>query len=323
MAWIPYLLLGFGLLAGAVFTGSLYLIWWNHYSERSQRVEKRLEILAEFSKKDRPAKLKERRLSQWFWLHQQLQIWPRAAQIDHFLLRSGLSLTVSDVLLLTLVGGLLPWWLLFFFDIGLLSQIFGVALGGYVPWLILRVMTSKRQKNLEEQLPDVLDFIARAMLAGHAFNSALQMAAIESPQPIAGEFQQTFNQVNIGMPIQQAMSGLAERIDCADMRYFAVSVVINREVGGDLAGLLTGLAALIRERLKLRLLVKSLTAEARASTWVIGLLPFLIGATLLLLNPSYLDPLLSDPMGRKMLIYGFLMMVVGLVMMSRLSRVRA
>ncbi len=323
MNWIPILLLLVGGAALAGIVWSLFTLWQEHYSERSQRVEKRLETLTEFARRDKTITLQGRVLSQWSWLDARLREWPRAATIDHELLRSGTHYTVSDLLVAMLAGGtlflLVMWWL----QAGFLWTIFAVLLGGSLPWLSLRALVARRQAKMEAQLPDVLDFIARAMQAGHAFNGALQMAAGEAQEPIASEFQRTFNEVNMGMPIQQAMNSLAERIDCADMRYFAVSVVINREVGGDLSGLLKGVAALIRERLKLKLTIRALTGEARASAWVLGLLPFIVAGLIAVTNPEYVKPLIAEPTGRKMLVYGLLLMGVGMLWMKQLSKVRA
>jgi len=323
MDWIPIVLLivGAGAVGGVVW--SLYQLWQERYSDRSQRVEKRLETLTAFAKRDKPATLQERPLSQWPWLNTQLMRWSPSQRLDHWLIRSGLKYTVSDLLLTMLAGGVFMLLLMIWLGGGMLWSLLAVALGSSAPLLLLKMQITRRQALLETQLPDVLDFIARAMQAGHAFNGALQMAASEAPQPIATEFLRTFNEVNVGMPIQQAMSGLAERIDCADMRYFAVSVVINREIGGDLSGLLKGVSALIRERLKLKLTVRSLTAEARASAWVLGLLPFVLGGLLLMLNHGYLDPLLNDPAGRRVLRDGLLLMAFGILWMKQLSKVRA
>lgn len=323
MNWIPIILLVVGGVSAAGIAWSLYTLWQERYSERSQRFAKRLESMTELARHDKPATLQERVLSQWPWLDDRLRMWPHAESLDHELSRSGLSYTVSNLLAAILVCGTLMLLLMVVLGAGFIWTLLGVGLGGLMPLLILRMFVARRQAKMEEQLPDVLDFIARAMQAGHAFNSALQMAASEAQPPIATEFQRTFSEVNVGMPIQQAMNSLAERIDCADMRYFAVSVVINREVGGDLSGLLKGVATLIRERLKLRLSIRALTAEARASAWVLGLLPFFLGGALFLLSPDYLDPLLYDPTGRKMLVYGLMLMAFGILWMKQLSKVRA
>ena len=323
MSWIPVILMVVGGLAIAGIAWSLFTLWQEKYSDRSQRFAKRLESLTEFAHRDKPATLQERVLSQWPWLDDRLRQWPRAVALDQQLLRSGLPYLVSDLLLAMTFCGALLWGLMLWLDSGFLWSLAALLLGGSVPLLVVQMLITRRQAKLEEQLPDVLDFIARAMQAGHAFNGALQMAAGEAPEPIASEFKRTFNEVNVGMPIQQAMNSLADRIDCADMRYFAVSVVINREVGGDLSGLLKGVAALIRERLKLRLSIRSLTAEARASAWVLGLLPFALGGFLTVLKPDYMDPLLSDTSGRRMLVYGLILMAFGILWMKQLSKVRA
>lgn len=323
MDWIPIALLVVGAASATGVVWSLFVIWQEHYSQRSQRFEKRIETLTEFAQRDKPSTLKARHLSQWPWLDEKLETWSAAAKIDRLLLRSGTPFSVSDLLLSSLVCGILGWIAMLFLNSGVTGALLAAVVTGYIPWLVLNFLIARRQARLESQLPDVLDFIARSMQAGHAFNSALQMAAAESSQPIAAEFQQAFNEVNVGLPVQQAMSGLAERIDCADMRYFAVSVVINREIGGDLSGLLKGVAVLIRERLKLRLSIKSLTAEARASAWLLGLLPFLLAGLLLMVDPHYLDPLLNVPGGRRMLAYGFLLLFLGALWMNRLTKVRA
>ena len=323
MDWIPIALLVVGAASATGVAWSLYVLWQERYSQRSQRFEKRIETLTEFAQRDKPATLKARHLSQWPWLEEKLETWPPAAKIDRLLLRSGTPYTVSDLLLTSLACGTIGLIAMRVLSSGAAVALLAAGVTGYLPWLVLNFLIARRQPRLEAQLPDVLDFIARSMQAGHAFNSALQMAAAESPQPIAAEFQQAFNEVNVGMPVQQAMSGLAERIDCADMRYFAVSVVINREIGGDLSGLLKGVAVLIRERLKLRLSIKSLTAEARASAWLLGLLPFLLAGLLLMVDPHYLDPLLNEPGGRRTLAYGLLLMLLGALWMNRLTKVRA
>lgn len=323
MDLIPIILIVVGSAALIGVGWSLYSIWQERYSERSQRVEKRLENLAEFAKREKPITLKHRALSQWSWLDTKLQEWPRAISLDQELMRSGFSYTVSDLFIaIGLCAGFL-WLIMTMANAGFIWTLFGLLFGASLPLLALRTVTARRQSKLEAQLPDVLDFIARAMQAGHAFNSALQMAASEAPEPIASEFKCTFNEVNVGMPMQQAMSDLAERIDCADMRYFAVSVVINREVGGDLSGLLKGVSSIIRERLKLKMTIKALTAEARMSAWILGLLPFILGGVLFLVSPGYLAPLFHDPTGRKMLVYGLILMGFGFLWMKWLSKVKA
>lgn len=322
MDFVSAALLFVGGVAISCIVWSLYMLWRVFFSVQSKRFNQRLEALTEFSQRDRSTLLKEHLLSEWPWLDDKLKLWPPALRIDSFLKRSGTPFTVSDTLVASLMAGVITFVLTCILSSSVLAALIGLVMGGSIPWLILRMVTHRRQAILEAQLPDVLDFIARSMQAGHAFNGALQMAASESPEPIASEFLRTFNQINVGGAVQDAMASLADRIDCTDMRYFAVSVVINREVGGDLAELLRNVAGLIRERLRLRLRIRVLTSEARASAWVLGVLPFVLAGILFSLDPDYLSPLWTDASGRKMLAYTLFLMVIGIFWMNRLSKVR-
>lgn len=190
------------------------------------------------------------------------------------------------------------------------------------PFLFLRRRVASRAKKFEEQLPDVLEFIARAMQAGHSFGAAIQMAATESPEPIAGEFARTQAEINFGVPMNKALGDLAERINSPDLRFFAVAVAINREVGGDLAGLLEGIATLIRQRIDMRASVQAMTAEGRFSALVLVALPFLVAGLMMLVNPSTIIGLWMNPVGRNMIFGGLILMALGAVWMRSMIRIR-
>jgi tight adherence protein B len=160
------------------------------------------------------------------------------------------------------------------------------------------------------------------MRAGHAFPSALQMVAEEMPQPTADEFRIAFEEINFGVPQQQALTSLAQRVPVTDLRYFVVAVLIQRETGGNLAELLNGIGGLVRSRLKFQRSIRTLTAEGRLSAWILVALPFALGAVISLVNPSFIRVLWTDPVGLK-LVYGALaQMAVGIFWMSRLIKVR-
>lgn len=203
-----------------------------------------------------------------------------------------------------------------------IAAFIGAAIFAALPVLYLKTLIDHRQELLEEQLPNILDFISRGMQAGHTFVSSLQMAAVESPEPIASEFQLTFQEISFGKTIQSAMDDLARRVDCQEMRYFAVAVFINHEVGGNLAALLTSVAQLIRERLKLKLSIHALTGEARTSAWILGALPFVVGLLLFIVRPEFISLLWTDPQGRSMMFYTVVLMLIGIYWMSRLSRIK-
>jgi tight adherence protein B len=212
--------------------------------------------------------------------------------------------------------------ILFFTDQVYLASIFGVVLA-LTPYLFLEFKILRRQDTLEKQLPDVLEFIARSLKAGHSFNSSLQIAVSESPQPISEEFKLVFDQINFGAQMYDALEGLTQRVDCAEIRYFVIAVAVNREVGGDLAELLQNVSKLIRERLVLRQSIHVLTAEGRTSAWILGLLPFVLGAVITFINPASIEILFTDETGQILLVVTLLMMLFGTYWMYRISAIKA
>ena len=191
-----------------------------------------------------------------------------------------------------------------------------------IPYAWIALKYERRQLLLERQLPDILDFIARSMQAGHDFNSALRIAAQESPMPISEEFQLVFDEINFGGTIHHSMEGLSHRIECPDVRYFSIAVLINREIGGDISTLLKNVASLIRDRLTFKDTIYAMTAEGRVSAMILGAMPFLIGILIFYVSPGFIDVLWTDPMGKKMSIYGLLLMIFGGIWMYRLVQIK-
>ncbi|WVH10103.1 MAG: hypothetical protein EoVTN8_1656 [Fluviibacter phosphoraccumulans EoVTN8] len=318
--WIILVLVGLLSLVGVLW--SLWQIWQERYSEHAERFQRRIKDVSSSAAARQEIVTQERQLARHEYLNEWLGRLSLASKLDQKLYRAGLTWLVGDFLIATLlmaISGLLLF-LLVGSDIGM-CLLAALAVGA-LPYMLLTYLEHRRQQKLETQLPDVLEFIARAMQAGHAFSSALQMAASESPQPIGSEFQVTFDQANLGVPVQKAMKELAQRIDCADMRYFSVAVLINREVGGDLAGLLRNVADLIRAQLKLRLSIRAITAEWRISAWILGLLPFVLAAILVIFNPAYIAPLWQEPIGQRLVLYALVFMGFGILWMVQLARVK-
>jgi len=164
--------------------------------------------------------------------------------------------------------------------------------------------------------------MGRAMLAGHAFPSALKMVGDEMPEPVAGEFRIVFDEVNYGISVQDALTNLATRVPSTDLRYFVISVLIQRETGGNLAELLANISALIRARLKLLGAVRVLSAEGRLSAWILTILPFVLAAVINFVNPNFLSLLWTDPVGKKMVGFMLAIMVLGIFWMWRVIKIR-
>ena len=190
------------------------------------------------------------------------------------------------------------------------------------PYLVLVYIVHRRQATLQKQLPELMDFMARSLQVGHSLNNTIQMAAIEAPMPIAAEFQRIFEELNYGAPIHKVLSGLTERIDCAEIRYFVIAVIVNREIGGDLAEILKRVSKLIRERMDMQQTVRVLTSEGRASALVLGALPFAIGTLIFFIQPNSYELMLSDSLGQSLLIYASILMLIGFGWMKHLCTLK-
>jgi tight adherence protein B len=166
------------------------------------------------------------------------------------------------------------------------------------------------------------ELISRALKAGHAFTSGMKLAADQFGDPLGPEFEETLDEINFGVSVPDALRNLARRIDCQEIKYFVVAVILQRETGGNLAEIIESLAYLIREKFKLSGKVRALTAEGRLSAVILVLLPFCIVAYLRIVNGAYLELLFNHPMGRMMLTGSGVMMVAGIFVIRRMIQIK-
>ena len=302
----------------------LYL-WWNAYKgPNAKRVEERLRAMSSGGSATSEASiLKQRLLSEAPLLQRLLLSLPRVQELDKLLQQSGTNWTTAKFAGMT-VG---------FFSATLIAMQWVPALPGTVdvliafgagtlPFLYVLRKRNKRTRKMERQLPDALDLMARALKAGHALASALQMVGDEAQDPIAAEFRIVHDEINYGVSVETALMNLATRVPSTDMRYFVIAVLIQRETGGNLTEVLGNLSALIRERLRLLGKIQVLSAEGRMSGWVMGCLPFAVALIINLINPQFMSVLWTDPMGLK-IVYGMLfLMAVGALWMRKIIRIR-
>jgi tight adherence protein B len=180
----------------------------------------------------------------------------------------------------------------------------------------------KRMNKFYEQLPDALELISRALKAGHAFSGGLKLVADEFPDPIGPEFAETIAEINFGVSVPDALKHFANRVDCSELKYFVVSVCIQRETGGNLTEILDTLAYLIRERFKLRGKIRTLSAEGKFSAAVLLILPIFMFIAIYFINPSYMNTLLIEPIGKIMLFCSCVLMVIGAIVMKKMIDIK-
>ncbi len=179
-----------------------------------------------------------------------------------------------------------------------------------------------RMTLISQALPDALDLMARSMQAGHAFTSALQVAAKDCPPPLSHELRAVFEEINFGISTAQALQALATRVASDDVRYFVVAVIIQSETGGNLAEILKNTAHLIANAKKSQASCGCSRAEGRISALILSLLPFALAAVMSLLNPGFISRLWTDPMGLQLVYVALTLMAIGILWMWRLIQIR-
>ena len=249
-----------------------------------------------------------------------LSRWPGMAHYDLLLQQTGWPVSTAQSVFGSLAVAFLVLTLsALFYRNGLLSLLAALS-SVLVIQAILVWRRHQRAAELEKQLPDALALIARSMQAGHAFSSALQIASQESPLPMGKELRGVFSEIQYGESVNEALSHWAARVAGQDVRIFVTAVRIQSESGGNLAELLHQTAALIRERQKLRGVVRVLSAEGRFSAVILTLLPFALASMLSALNPEFMGQLWTDPLGVRMLTVALGLMLIGVLWMWQLAR---
>jgi tight adherence protein B len=311
-------------LAVVLLIEGMYLTWNSAKGPEAERVARRLRMMSAggHAGGENHSLIKQRLLSETPALQRLLLQVPRVSSIDRLLEQSGLSWTVGDLIALSLVAPVLVGGISIWFGLPLALVLVLMALGIATPTLLVMNAKSRRLERVDQQLPDALDLIGRALRAGHAFPTAMKMVGDEMAAPIADEFRATFDEVNFGISMGDALMNLATRVPSTDLRYFVIAVLIQRETGGNLAELLDNISKIIRERIKLMGQIRVLSAEGKMSAWVLGLLPFGAGLMIYLTTPDFLSVLFTDPMGRKMVATCLVMMVLGVLAMRKIIKIR-
>lgn len=317
---------GTAVLAMVMLLWGLSGLWRSQLGSQHKQLQQRWQSLtsatAQANSRPAPATTADAAWLDTSWLDKAWQLlpgarlWARFAKQTGLPLAPGQSLVVAALLLLTSAGvGLL-------FGLGKVWSATLMLASLAAPLWLLAQRRQQQILRIDAQLPDVLDLIARAMQAGHAFSSALLMAANDAKPPLSLHLHKVFDEIHYGLDLRQAMTGLAERIDSDDVRFFVISVLVQHDTGGNLADILKNTATLIRERQKIRCVIRVLSGEGRISAWILSLLPFALTGVLNLVNPEFMSTLWTAPQGLQMLSICLMLMLAGIVWMWRLIDIR-
>jgi tight adherence protein B len=208
-----------------------------------------------------------------------------------------------------------------FFGAFIVSMVAG-ALMGVLPLLYLVRKKNARQRMLDDQLPDAMDFLGRALKAGHSLGTGLHMMADELPQPLAGEFRKAYDQHSLGIPMDVVLKDMTTRIDSTDFAFFVTAVLIQRQTGGDLSEVLTNISGMIRQRIRLQQQVKAKTAEGRFTGYLLTAFPAVMFVISYVMNAEYAGRLVNTSLGLQMLGAAFAMQVIGLFVIRKITTVK-
>jgi len=243
---------------------------------------------------------------------------PVFASLSLRMKQAGMTISPFSFLVITLGTG---------FAIGLTvllltrSVLLAIVIGSFssmLPEMNLRMRRNGRLRRFEEQFPEAIDLLGRAIRAGHPLSAGIRMVADEAPEPSAGEFLQVFEEQRFGLPFEDALLGLADRNDLVDVRIFATAVLIQREVGGNLAEILDKIAHTVRARFTIQRQLRVYTAQGRLSGYVLGALPIVLALTIFAIDSTYASMLIDEPVGRLMVVVALILQIMGFLWIRKI-----
>ena len=315
-------------LGAAIFILSLLVLEFSLYAIRIFRhpdqaeIRKRLRRSVTEESGNQGADIyKKRVLSDMPFLNRILYSLPVIERLQLTMNQANLKYTLGFFILLSMALGLMAYMICSILTGNAPLSFLALIVSAGLPVFYVRSKKKQRMAKFEKQFPEALSLIARALRAGHAFASGMKLASEEFGDPLGPEFEETLDEINFGVSVADALKNLARRVDCPDLRFFVVSVNLQRETGGNLAEIIEGLAHLIRERFKFRGKVRVLSAEGRLSATILLVLPFVLFAGIFIVNPKYISTLIYDPVGRYLMGVSGFMMIIGTFLIKRIIKV--
>ena len=246
---------------------------------------------------------------------------PTLADLHFMLQQAGMSWTVGTFLTITLGTSVGLGLVSFMVFRNLILSILMVIIGAILPYAYVRRRRTRRMNAFEANLPEAIDLLGRAIRAGHPLSSGMKMVADEMQEPISGEFQRTFEEHRFGVPFEDAIQELSDRVDIVDVRILVTAILIQREVGGNLAEVLDNLASVIRARFTIRRQLRVYTAQGRISGYVLAALPIVVGTIIYLLNPDYGIVMFTHSLGRFFLGGALIMQLIGFLWIRKIINI--
>ena len=312
------------LVAGAVFMlmQGLMVPAFGDYKRDRKVLKRRLaRIEKELGGQNAASLVREKFLRELSPLQRSLESLPGMEALSRMIESAGGKILAHQLVLLSLLLGIVGAVVGAVLLKTPLGALVGAPIATAVPFLKLRFDRDRRMGKLEEQLPDAIDVLKRALRAGHPFNSAIKLVSEDMDEPIAKEFALTFADINYGVDVRRALLGILERVPSVTMMTFVTAVLLQRETGGNLAEILDQIVKVVRGRFKFFRKVRTLSAEGRMSAWVLALVPLTLFGALSITQPHYLPVLLTDPLGRKLVAISMVLGFIGVLWIRKLLRI--
>jgi tight adherence protein B len=288
------------------------------------RIRRRLTAvgrLGEASRADIQDLLKTSIYSEVPWLNAFLSKYSIIRKIDLLIERANVDMTPGLFILCSVGAGAMTAFLTTLLGQHIVAVVVFSLIAFICPYMYLKIITWKRLRKFLEQLPDGLDLISQSLQAGLGLSQAMVFVAKEMPEPMGTEFSVFIEEVNLGLPLPDALGKLEERMNLPEVRLFATALLVQREVGGSLAELLTKLADIIRDRFRIERLIKSLTAQNRMSAWTVCAIPPLLAVFMFMREPEVMNNMMTDPIGRNLLAAALVFEIVGILVFRKLIKI--
>jgi tight adherence protein B len=246
----------------------------------------------------------------------------RVSAIQKTLAQGGLTIRAGNFLGLSALTGIAAAIVLYVVSKRIDVAWVALLVGFILPYSYASYRRNQRFEKFEELFPEAIDTLARAVRAGHAFTTALEMITDEVAEPVSGEFRQLYEEQKFGMPVREALVNLTERMPLVDVKFFVTAVMLQRETGGNLAEILDNLSYVIRERFKIQRQVRVYTAQGRLTMALLMAMPPIIVTVMLVLNPAFIRPLFNDPIGHTLLVAGITLQTVGYFVIKKIIKIQ-
>jgi tight adherence protein B len=298
------------------------------YDQRSARARLIKERLAEERKgperapEEELALVRDEQLSEIPALDTLLRRSARVTAIQKMLEQAGIGMRAGNFLGICALAGVAGAIAGYMFGKRIEIAWIALLVGFVLPYSYASYKRNKRFEKFEELFPEAIDTLARAVRAGHAFTTALEMISNEVAEPVCSEFRLLYEEQKFGMPVRDALINLTERMPLVDVKFFVTAVMLQRETGGNLAEILDNLSYVIRERFKIQRQVRVYTAQGRLTMALLMGMPPIIVTVMLILNPGFIRPLFSDPIGHTLLVAGITLQTIGYFVIRKIIRIQ-